>query len=386
MLPVVLLSSATPESAADLRELLAGAGFSVRTHALGSAAGVDFGSVVAAVVEVGAQASAAAAQTRRWRAELSDDLLPILWFVSAANPELGVLGFDSGADAVIPRPLDPDLFAAQFRAAARSRAAAARVAARANETRLLADQLTRLRDQLEREHAAARRIQLAFRHRALPQTDNVGLHVAHRARGKTGGDHHAVQVIGQRRVAFLVGDVTGSGTAASLLGTLLASTLTAFDANDPGRFLSEVNRVVLHLDLEEAPLVAVCAGVIDTHTGELKLARAGLPPPIHMPSHGEPRALAVPGPFLGTAETLYPTHAARLHPGDRLLVSTDGLRPDGKPGPGDDAALLAVATHHRELAGQRFVDAVVAQVMAEVLHEEDITLLAIEFAREKETA
>jgi serine phosphatase RsbU (regulator of sigma subunit) len=278
----------------------------------------------------------------------------------------------------LTRPLDPPPFRSPGRAAARLRASATRVAARAAETRLLAEQLTRLREQLEHEHAAARRIQLAFHHRPLPQPGRVRFHVAHRRRGKAGGDIYATQALDRSRAAFLVGDVTGSGPAASLLGTLLAGSLGGPDADDPGRFLGHVNRVLLGLGLEELPLVAACAGVIDTHTGELALARAGLPPPVHLGAEGEPQAWAVPGPFLGVAETTYPTHTAHLRPGDRLLVGSDGLRPDGKPGPNDDAALLSAAARHRELAGQRLVDAVIAELLSQVLHEDDATLMAIE--------
>ena len=84
-------------------------------------------------------------------------------------------------------------------------------------------------------------------------------------------------------------------------------------------------------------------------------------------------------PFLGTAETTYVMHAARLKPGDRLLVGTDGTRPAGDPGPTDDSPLPTIAARHRDLPGPRFVEAVAADLLSQVRHEEDFTLMAVEF-------
>src|SRR5262245_23315238 len=140
-MPTVLLSAASPPD--GLRGLLAGAGFDALDHALGSTPPVDFAAVAAAVVDVGDRAEAAAAQTRRWRAELGDDLVPVVWVLPPADARLATRGLEAGADAVLARPLDPAVFAAQVRSSARARAAAARVAARANESRLLGDHLHR---------------------------------------------------------------------------------------------------------------------------------------------------------------------------------------------------------------------------------------------------
>jgi phosphoserine phosphatase RsbU/P len=385
MPPAVLLSTQRTGSATGLGKLLASAGFAVRDHTIGGVCAVEFGDVAIAVIDVGNDPATTATQTRRWRAELADDLLPILWVLPAAESAAAVLGFDAGADAVLTHPLDPTVFVAQVRAAARSRAVAARIAARGAESRLLGEQLTRVRDQLDREHAAARGIHLAFLHRPLPESGNVRFYVYHRPRARTGGDFYAVHPLDSARVAFLVGDVTGSGAATSLLGTLLASSVTSYDTRDPGRLLGDVNRQLLRLRLEDLPLVAMCAGIVNTHTGDLEIARAGMPAPVYIPAQGDTRVWAVSGPFLGTAETTYPIHSARLESGDKLLVGTDGLRAEGTPGPVEDAKLLAAATRLRELAGQRFVDSVVAQMSSEIVHEEDVTLMSVEL-RSREAA
>jgi serine phosphatase RsbU (regulator of sigma subunit) len=86
----------------------------------------------------------------------------------------------------------------------------------------------------------------------------------------------------------------------------------------------------------------------------------------------------LPGPFLGLAETTFPTQSAELRPGDKVLLGTDGTRPDGVPGPADDTRLRDAATRHHELTGQAFVDAVAGELLTHVNHDEDITLLCLE--------
>jgi hypothetical protein len=374
-MPTVLLSAPPGGPADDLRGWLAAAGFAARPHALGAAPGVEFAAVAAAVVDA-ADPAAAAAQTRRWRAELGDDLVPVVWVLPAADPDLAARGLDAGADVVLSRPLTEAVFVAQVRAAARSRVAAARVAARAAEGRLLGEQLNKVYAQLERDAEAARRVRLAYLGRPLPAVPGAGLAVSHRPRARAGGDFYSAVPAGPGRVAFLVGDVLAPAPA--LLGRFAAE--AADPGGGPAGMLAAANRELLRLGWDDQPLVAMLAGVFDAGTGELAVARAGLPPPVHLPAGGDPEPWSVPGPFLGVAETTYPTRTAALAPGDRFLVGTDGTRPDGAPGPGGGSGLEAAAARHRELSGHRFADAVAEELLAQVRHEDDFTLLCLEFS------
>lgn len=376
----VLVSAESPP--ADLCGPLAAAGFSVVDHALGSVPPVDFGPLAAAVVDVGGRAEAAAAQTRRWRAELGDDLLPVVWVLPAADPRLAARGLDAGADAVLARPVEPAVLAAQVRTAARARACAVRVAARASESRLLGEHLTRAHAEADRERAALRRVRMALLERSFPPHGALRAAVSHRARARAGGDFYDVMPLGADRVAVLVGDVVGAGPAAELVGHFaarIAQRLVSRGEADPGEVLAGVNRALLAFELDDLPAVAVLLAVLHTGTGELALARAGLPAPVYVPASGAPEVWAVPGPFLGTVDASYPTRRAALRPGDRLVIGTDGTRPDHEPDLGGRLPALC-ATHHG-LSGQPFVDAVAAGLLAGVRHDDDFTLLAVEVGR-----
>jgi len=384
MPPIVLFSASSLSSVGDVRELLSSAGFGVREHTLGSSPGVDFAPIAVALIEVSDQVDTAVTQTRRWRAELGDEHLPIVWIIPSPDAATTTRGLDSGADAVLARPIDDSVFLAQLRTAIRARTAVGRVMSRAAEARILGDQLNRTFAQIDRELELARQVRLALLQRSLPEMRGTRFAVCHRPRGRNGGDFYAVQALDGDRLVFLVGDVIGATSAAGLLGKFVSEAVIEAARVNPtapaGKLLAEANLALLRLKLEDSPLVALVVGVVHTESPRLTLARAGLPAPIRVPESGEPETWALPGPFLGIAETTFTSHSTTLKPGDKVLVGTDGTRPDGTPGPGDDTPLLDAATRHRALAGQRFIDAVATDLLARVQHDDDVTLLCLEIS------
>ncbi len=383
--PATILLSSLQGRAGDgeLRKLVASVGFAVADHSLGSAPAVDFEPVVVAVIDTGERVEVAAAQTRRWRAELGDQIVPVLWIASA---ELVATGLDAGADVVLARPVDPVTFLAHLRALARTRANAARTAVRAAEARLLGDQLKRALAHLDREQDMARRVRATFLPKSFPQVGSVRFHVRYHARNRAGGDFHDVRRLDEHHVGFFVGDVSGTETATGgLLGAFVQQSVVlkeitghSYRVVPPNEVLSAVNRQLADLGADELPLVAMLVGVLNAKTGALTLARAGLPTPVHVPADGAPGVWATPGPFLSTADTTYQLLSNTLKPGDRLLIGTDGTRADGDPGSGGTDCLLEAATKHRALTGPGFVDAVACELLQQVRHADDFTLLGVE--------
>jgi serine phosphatase RsbU (regulator of sigma subunit) len=418
-MPATVLLSSPPDSVGDeLRKLVTAAGFAVADHLLGSAPAVDFGPIVVAVIEVGdrptqpgeprsspraaeiANASearhagttgaasakdwvdVAAAQTRRWRAELGDQIVPVLWVASA---EKTAAGLDAGADAVVSRPVDPAVFVAHLRALARSQVMAARVTVRAGEARLLGDQLQKALAQLEREQDLARRVRATFLPTALPEVGAARFAVCYRPRNRTGGDFHAVRRLDETHVGFFVGDVVGTGSAGGLLSVFVQQSVVmkvigerSYHIVPPEEVLSAVNRQLIGLGADDPPLVALCACVLNTQTGAIALARAGIPAAVYVPASGTPGVWSAPGPFLGAADAPYLALSRTLGPGDRLLIGSDGTRPNGAPGPTGTDHLLEAAAKHRTLTGSEFVNAVARELLQHIRHADDFTLLGVE--------
>jgi serine phosphatase RsbU (regulator of sigma subunit) len=295
------------------------------------------------------------------------------------------MGLDAGADVVVPRPVDPSVFVAQLRALARTHATAARVAVRASEARLFGVQLRKALEQLDREQEMARRVRVRFLPERLPQLGTARFHICFRPRNRVGGDFHDVHRLDEDNIGFFVGDVVGTGAAAGgLLGVFVHLSIMLKDIGErgyrivpPNEVLTAVNRELMGLGVDDLPLVALLVGVLNTKTGAIALSRGGLPPPVHLPAAGPPGVWSVPGPFLGTSDTQYQLRSGILAPGDRLLIGTDGTRPDGDPGPGGTDRLLEAAGQHRAVTGPAFVDAVARDLLQHVRHADDFTLLGV---------
>lgn len=379
----ILLSAAV--SPLDLRKWLERAGFAVTDHTLGSTPAVDFAPIAVAVIEVGEKLESAVVQTRRWRAELRDELVPVVWVLPAAHHVQAARGLDAGADVVLARPLDEVLFVAQVRAAARTRATERRIAAQAAEARLLGDQLRKAYAQIDRELSEARRVHRAFLPHTLPSVGAARFAVCHRPRSKAAGDFYDARRLDEHTVGFFVADVIGYETG-SLLGMFVGQAVVMKETStsgyriiSPGEVLAGVNRELIELGLDDPPLVAMVVGMLNSQTGELTVGRAGMPAPVFIPAVGEPEVWPLPGPFLGTAATSYPVRTGSLRSGDQFLIASDGTRPDGRPGPeGDDRLLLEAIARHRGLRGQAFVDAVARDLLPAVQHEQDFTLMVVE--------
>jgi phosphoserine phosphatase RsbU/P len=383
----ILLSRTTDFPAGDLHLMLSQDGSAVIEHTLGSTPAVDFTSFHVAAIDVSRRVDAAVTQTKRWRAELGDELFPILWVLPGASAELTARGLEAGADIVLSHPLDERVLLAQIRAAARMRTTGQRVSARASEARLLGEQLQKAYRQIDRELDAARRIQRACLPPIFPTRGTARFFASHRPRSRVIGDFYDARVLDEDRVGFFLGDVVGSGGAGSLTGLFAAQSVgmnmpigSDHRIVSPGEILSRVNRELLGLGLEESPLVAMLVGMLHATTGELSLARAGMPNPLYVPSKGTPQTLAIPGPFLGTSDASYPTINKVVQPGDRLLIGTDGIRPHGGPVPDEKDELLEIVSRHRSTSGQGFVDAIASDLLARVRHTDDFTLLCLEMS------
>ena len=390
--PTVVLAAPLQVSTADLREFLADAGYTVTEVPLGTHERVDFAQVAAVVVAAGETLAFAAAQTRLWRVEMGDHPVPIVWVLPFASADLTVSGLDAGADVVLTRPVDPCVFAAQLRAALRSRDQARGLLARAAEARQLNGQLQRAYAEIDRAFDLARRVQRAWQPRTLPAVDTIRFGVHHRPRSRVGGDIYDVCRLDEEHVGFWLADVGGPGTpAGGLLGLVVrqAVVLKEIHANGyrlipPDEVLTRVNRELLALDLDPPALVGMACGQVNTRTGRVTVARGGLPLAVHVTATGNGISTdmwAGPGPHLGAYEAEFPPQCGHLAAGDRLLLMTDGVRPVGDPDPLPD-----ILARHAGLSAQAFAEAVVRDSLGFVAEPDDCTLLMAEGVHDPDSA
>ncbi|MFJ9351214.1 SpoIIE family protein phosphatase [Streptomyces sp. NPDC101237] len=166
----------------------------------------------------------------------------------------------------------------------------------------------------------------------LPQLSprHPGLEVAARYRpaqafSEVGGDWFDVIPLDGERTALVVGDVMGSGiSAATTMGRLRTATSTLADLGlDPARILTHLDKIIQGLD----PYLATCVyAIYDPQDRRLHVACAGHLPPVLKRAGGSPELLELPtGTPLGVGGVPFETTTIGLHPGDQLILYTDGL-------------------------------------------------------------
>lgn len=174
---------------------------------------------------------------------------------------------------------------------------------------------------------------------AFPGVSVVAQYEAARPEAQVGGDFYDAFWVDERRVALVVGDVSGKGLGAASRTAEVKTALRVFLREHPSsaEALRHLNEFLCadarfpspaHPGRDEITpaFVALSLVVIEARTGEAEVAAAGAEPPLLLPGDGDAHPVAARGRLLGV-EAGVGYGAARLHlaSGDTLLQVTDGI-------------------------------------------------------------
>jgi sigma-B regulation protein RsbU (phosphoserine phosphatase) len=189
---------------------------------------------------------------------------------------------------------------------------------------------TAAKERIQSELRVATDIQVSLLPRifpAFPDREEFDIYATMDPAKEVGGDFYDFFFIDERNLCFLIADVADKGVPAALY-MMVAKTLLKTEAQrggEPDRVLCAVNNI-LAADNENCMFVTVFCAIIDTASGEVRFANAGHNPPLLKDSAGiaylTPKAGFVLGPI---PESTYETERLTLHPGDVLLLYTDGV-------------------------------------------------------------
>ncbi|MGA7523730.1 MAG: SpoIIE family protein phosphatase [Acidobacteriaceae bacterium] len=225
-----------------------------------------------------------------------------------------------------------------------------------------ARQEQRLRTEME----AARRVQGQLVPAELPRLPGFTFAAAYRAASEVGGDFYQVFPRSNGSALVLVGDVSGKGLRAAMLGTLIVGAAGALAQEDlaPAEMLNRLNR---HLYGRADGGFATCLCALLLPDGGLAVANAG-----HLPPYNSGRELAcesgLPLGILPTAT--YTETRLQLAPGDALTFLSDGVVEARNAG-----GELFGFDRTREISGQPAEQ--IADIAARFGQEDDITVLTI---------
>lgn len=190
--------------------------------------------------------------------------------------------------------------------------------------------VTAERQRTATELDVARQIQMsAVPHDFDSLTERFALDIAGfmRPAREVGGDFYDVFEVGERGVAFVIGDVSGKGVPAALFMMRAQSLLRQFllETDDLGTAFTLANCQLCERN-DAMLFVTAFACVVDTATGEVRFANAGHNPPV-LKQNGKLGNLACrPGLVLGAMDVVkYHEGSFACSPGEGLLLYTDGV-------------------------------------------------------------
>ena len=181
----------------------------------------------------------------------------------------------------------------------------------------------RVRDELE----VARKLQGDLLPSHSPNIDGYEFAHSYRTANVVGGDYYDFQVLGDGRVAVLVGDASGHGIAAGLLMAISNATLqTALELDPEPRAVAALLNGTLHRTGDRRAFMTLFYALLDPASGHIDYICAGHPFPLLRRADGEIIELGEGSLPLGLRKTVKPVQkSVTLGPGDLLLLFTDGL-------------------------------------------------------------
>jgi len=211
------------------------------------------------------------------------------------------------------------------------------------------------------ELAAARSVQELLIPAEKPVTPGFEVDSVYTPANEVGGDFFHVETLGGGNMLVVIGDVAGKGLKAAMNVSLLMGALRRTTEHSPARILEGLNRVLVGTDSFTTCQVAWFGA-----SGELVLASAG-----HLPPYLNSQEIYVPGglPLGVLPDVQYEDVKLYLHPGDRLLLLSDGVVEARKSGE------LFGFDRVRNLSNQSAF--YLAEAAREFGQEDDITVLTV---------
>lgn len=144
---------------------------------------------------------------------------------------------------------------------------------------------------------------------------------------QAGGDLYDFFDLGEGRLGFLIGDVSGKGVASAMLRAAIQGslqTLFSLGVHDMERALTIVNRL-LYESAPEAMYSTLFLGEYDGRSQQLRYVNCGHPAPLLYGENGCVRLEATSSVLGLFSEWQCVMGEAELRPGDTLLLYSDGV-------------------------------------------------------------
>jgi phosphoserine phosphatase RsbU/P len=202
-------------------------------------------------------------------------------------------------------------------------------AAKIENVRLLEESLEKRR--MEDDMRVAAEIQRGLLPDKAPVVAGYGIVGSNTPSRSVGGDYYDFAVH-DGRLLFALGDVSGKGTGAALLMTVLRAAVRAHWAEGmESEAVCRINSTVCQ-NVTAGKYITFFMGRLDPATGTIRYVNAGHNPPVLVRRQGAPHTLTEGGLVLGMIDPIaYEEGEAVIGRGEALLVYSDGVTETWSP-------------------------------------------------------
>lgn len=271
----------------------------------------------------------------------TDDYLYFILLTSKNEKAEIATGLDAGADDFLVKPVNGTELDARIRAGARVVALHRAIVQKSDLANKALSELRSVYGEIERDLRQAKVLQQSLLRTTDAQIGPARVGLTLEARGHVGGDLVGFFPISTDELGVFALDVSGHGISAALLTARLAGLLSgttpgqnlaiAEDANgapvarDLGQVMGDMNALMLR-EMETDHYATLFLAVLNLRTGWLSAAQAGHPAGLILRDKGRVQRLGTGGLPIGLIETAeFTSFRARMRPGDRLLLTSDGI-------------------------------------------------------------
>lgn len=249
---------------------------------------------------------------------------------------------------------------------------------------------TAARERMQSELRIASEIQLSMLPRqfpAFPERSDFDIFAIMDSASEVGGDLYDFFMVGNNRLCFLIGDVSGKGVPAALYMAISKYVLKAeaLRGSSALAILTQLNNT-LAPENRACTFVTLLVMILDTDTGELEIANGGHPSPILCRHDGHATLLELaPGMMVGAIEDVdFSSTKLALAAGDTFFVYTDGVTEARNPQRQlfTEERLLGSVSRAAGQGPAKLIETVRAEVEqfeAGEAQSDDITMLAVTY-------
>lgn len=241
---------------------------------------------------------------------------------------------------------------------------------------------------IQEEMKIAYNIQMGLLPKGAPIIEGYDLAGKSLPAKSVGGDYFDLIRLGDGRLFFCLGDISGKGMPAALLMSNMLATLRGqnLDLTTPRSIMNHSNEHMFR-NTDPERFSTLFLGVLDPENAELIYSNAGHNLPFIVNETGSVKRLETGNIVLGAIEDVtYTEDSIKLEKGDTLLIFSDGISEAINPNEeefGEDP-LPALVKANRESSATSLIDTIIEEVIkhaGKAPQRDDMTIVVIKRMR-----